>query len=447
MNRSGLGSAELTLVDKSGVVIVNYDPSSRGGDSSVVHDFKILGKLSLSQDGNKVIHEIQSGHSGASISYHTRKKIDVATGFGPVSNRKFVDKIGWGVMVRSDAYSAFKSVIIKENIFYIGLTLISVLVVIFSVIFSNSLSNGLRAVAEQLNSGSSEVFSTSKQVADASALLSSGSAEQAAALQEIVASVNEVSAMVGRNSDSAKKSHETSTVCQKAAEQGKQAVDEMIGSINEIQRSNANIMAQIDKSNGEISEIVQLIVEIGNKTKVINEIVFQTKLLSFNASVEAARAGENGKGFAVVAEEVGSLAQMSGTAAKEITEMLDKSIQRVERIVNETTSKVGPLITLGKEKVELGTVTAKKCGTLLEEIVRNVADVRRAVEEISNASREQDQGVREISKAIHEVDVGTQQNAAASQQCSQAAAALKLQTDQMTGIVSVLRATVQGRNT
>jgi methyl-accepting chemotaxis protein len=78
-------------------------------------------------------------------------------------------------------------------------------------------------------------------------------------------------------------------------------------------------MNQINYSNEQMSEIVKVIQEIETKTKVINDIVFQTKLLSFNASVEAARAGEQGKGFAVVAEEVGNLAQMSGNAAKEIS--------------------------------------------------------------------------------------------------------------------------------
>lgn len=102
----------------------------------------------------------------------------------------------------------------------------------------------------------------------------------------------------------------------------------MIHSITEISESNDRIMSQVADGNRKISEIVQVISEIGNKTKVINDIVFQTKLLSFNASVEAARAGEHGKGFAVVAEEVGNLAQMSGNAAKEISDMLNGSVSR-----------------------------------------------------------------------------------------------------------------------
>ena len=79
-------------------------------------------------------------------------------------------------------------------------------------------------------------------------------------------------------------------------------------------------------------EILGYIKSIEEKTKVINDIVFQTKLLSFNASVEAARAGEQGKGFAVVAEEVGNLATMSGTSAEEISKLLESSISHIESI-------------------------------------------------------------------------------------------------------------------
>ena len=73
-------------------------------------------------------------------------------------------------------------------------------------------------------------------------------------------------------------------------------------------------------------------------------IVFQTKLLSFNASVEAARAGEYGKGFSVVAEEVGNLAQMSGIAAKDISALLQSSVKKVEQIATESKTKIDRLV-------------------------------------------------------------------------------------------------------
>lgn len=119
----------------------------------------------------------------------------------------------------------------------------------------------------------------------------------------------------------------------------------MLNSIDEISQSNDSIADQTRQNNEKINEIVKLISDIGNKTKVINEIVFQTKLLSFNASVEAVRVGEYGKGFAVVAEEVGNLAnKMSGNAAKEISSLLDESQRKTAQIVKETESKVDELI-------------------------------------------------------------------------------------------------------
>ena len=218
----------------------------------------------------------------------------------------------------------------------------------------------------------------------------------------------------------------------------------MVNSIDEISTSNIEIMKQIDESNHEISDIVKLIAEIGNKTKVINDIVFQTKLLSFNASIEAARAGEHGKGFAVVAEEVGNLAQMSGNSAKEISEMLDGSIRKVEEIVRNTKTRVDVLVQTAKGKVTHGTATAKRCGELLDEIVVGVTHVGTMVGEISNASQQQAQGIQEINKAMSELDTVAQQNNLASQQSSVAATDLQGQVDRLKEVVHVLNGVVLG---
>lgn len=96
--------------------------------------------------------------------------------------------------------------------------------------------------------------------------------------------------------------------------------------MREIDSSNKELVKEIERNNTELTKITNMISEINEKTQVINDIVFQTKLLSFNASVEVVRAGEHGKGFAVVAEEVGNLASMSGKASLDISEMLETSI-------------------------------------------------------------------------------------------------------------------------
>jgi methyl-accepting chemotaxis protein len=218
----------------------------------------------------------------------------------------------------------------------------------------------------------------------------------------------------------------------------------MIQSMDAINASNNTIMQQVNRSNESMAGIVKVIEEIGSKTKVINDIVFQTKLLSFNASVEAARAGEHGKGFAVVAEEVGNLAQMSGNAAKEIGSMLEDSIQKVNQIVQETKASVEKLIAEGKETVESGSLVARQCGEVLEEIVHNVASVSSMAGEIASASQEQSRGISEITKAMGQLDQMTQQNAATSEECASAAEELSAQAESLKSSVGQLVQTING---
>ncbi|MGE3261793.1 MAG: methyl-accepting chemotaxis protein [Bacteriovoracia bacterium] len=315
----------------------------------------------------------------------------------------------------------------------------------FAWFFSGSLVKTLRSISDSISESSLQVSSASGQIAASSQQLSQAATEQAASLEETASSIEEMSAMVKKNSDNAKNTASVSTDSQNSAEKGKQAVEKMLHSMDAINQSNAVIMQQIDHSNNQIGEIVKVIAEIGNKTKVINDIVFQTKLLSFNASVEAARAGEHGKGFAVVAEEVGNLAQMSGNAAKEISSLLESSTQKVEGIVHETKTKVGTLVADGKAKVEEGTNVAKECSEILNEIVKNVASVSLMSTEIATASEEQSRGVNEITKAMGQLDAVTQTNAATSEEAASAAEELSAQAESLKGLVNELVVAVNGR--
>ena len=252
---------------------------------------------------------------------------------------------------------------------------------------ANQLATTLQNISTELSSGAEQVSSISTDVASASTELSESSAEQAASLQETVSSIDEVSAMVANNADNSQKSLGVSEENQKTANTGKQVVENMMDAIHEIQQSNTEVMKQVDDNNREMTGIVQLINEIGEKTKVINDIVFQTKLLSFNASVEAARAGEHGKGFAVVAEEVGKLASMSGSAAKDISQLLDNSIQKVESIVHESKQKAQVILTVGQEKIKVGQKTAEDCKQVLEEIYQKSFSVNEMMKSINNASQ------------------------------------------------------------
>lgn len=324
----------------------------------------------------------------------------------------------------------------------------SVIAIIFSLtisfIFATFIGRKFASVGTNLSENAERVAMASTEIAKFAQQLSESVTQQAASLVETSAATDVTDRIIKKNSENAINAATSSTASQEKAEQGKLVVERMIHSMGEINDSNENVMKQINHSNEQISEIVKVIQEIGNKTKVINEIVFQTKLLSFNASVEAARAGENGKGFAVVADEVGKLAQMSGNAAKEITELLDGSILKVESIVRETKVNVERLVANGGEKVRAGTEVANLCNDTLIEILANVSKVSYMAGEISMASVEQANGVEEITKAIYQLDQVTKQNATTSEESASAAVKLSQEADSLKSAVGLLVQTIQG---
>ncbi|MBY0385093.1 hypothetical protein K2X05_08030, partial [bacterium] len=326
---------------------------------------------------------------------------------------------------------------LNSNLLWMALAILTACAV-YSFLFITKVGNNISKIIIKMLDESQEMQLSVRDINDASNRLAQATTEQASALQETAASIEEMNAMIKKSAEGAHRSKDVALKSCEVATKGKFSVDEMMTAIAEIHQSHNEIMKSIDESHHEFSEIVKIITEMGTKTKVINDIVFQTKLLSFNASVEAARAGEHGKGFAVVAEEVGNLAQMSGQAAKEISSMLEMSVQKVQGIVVGTKEKVGNLISQGRRKVELGTNVAKSCGEVLEEVVHHVSHLSVMVDEISTASQEQAQGIAEITRAINQLDQVTHSNAITSQQTASAAVQLDAQTTSTLGQIDEL---------
>ncbi len=321
---------------------------------------------------------------------------------------------------------------------WISIALMFALGALSLTLLIKSINRALTTIANKLVVLADGLQRNSKDVQETSYSLSEASNKQASSVQETVASVDEINSMIQKSAEAANNSTELSQKSTQVSLSGKKTVDHMIQSILEISENNKNVMDEIQHSNDDISKIVQLISQIGDKTKVINDIVFQTKLLSFNASVEAARAGEAGKGFAVVAEEVGNLASMSGKAALEITEMLDSSTKQVSEIVEGTKAKVNTLIQTSSGKIEQGTQTAKDCGLALDEVLRNVSQVNEMIKEIASAATEQSAGVAEISQAMQSLDEITHQNSAIAGQSKKMASDLSGQADSLNAAVDEL---------
>ncbi len=253
--------------------------------------------------------------------------------------------------------------------------------------------------------------------------------------------------MATRSAENAADSERACSLSIASAEKGRQVVSQMVTSMSEINQSNDSVVSAVGTSNERFTEIVRVIEEIRSKTNVINDIVFQTKLLSFNASVEAARAGEHGKGFAVVAEEVGNLAQMSGNAAKEISGLLEESKRRVESIVVETKTTVDQIIASAKTTVARGADVARECEQVLSEVVESSTNVASLVSSIATASQEQARGVAEISKAVQSIDQSTQVNSTSAESCAATAEHLAAKIKDLRSASTALRLIVDGVST
>lgn len=256
--------------------------------------------------------------------------------------------------------------------------------------------------AAQLSGAAGEINSASQE-------LSERTTEQAAAIEETAASMEEMAAMLGQTSQQSQKSLQISEQGHAQAQKGQQVIIRL-----------ADAMEEIHSSNQRLEDIVKLIEEITKRTRVINEIVFETRLLSFNASIEAARAGAHGKGFAVVAEEVGKLAAMSGKAADEIRTLLDSSNTEVSKVVRAT-----------QERVQVGKQVSSECEIAFSEMDRTLNEIGEAVRIIATAAKEQEGAISQTNKAMGEMDKVTQMNshsaeklAAQSRRMSEGAAGL-----------------------
>jgi methyl-accepting chemotaxis protein len=232
----------------------------------------------------------------------------------------------------------------------------------------------LRDAADMVANGSEEITSGNTN-------LSARTEEQASSLEETASSMEELTGTVRSSADNAQQANQLSTQARQSAEKGGEVVSEAISA-----------MAEINAASKKIADIIG----------VIDEIAFQTNLLALNASVEAARAGEQGRGFAVVASEVRNLAGRSATAAKEIKDLIQDSVT----------------------KVEAGSTLVAKSGENLEEIVGSVKRVGDIISDIAAASSEQTAGIDQVNQAVTNMDEATQQNAALAEQTSAAAASL-----------------------
>ncbi len=260
----------------------------------------------------------------------------------------------------------------------------------------NALLQNMADLVGKVKAAADEVYNGATEISQGNANLSQRTEEQSSSLEETASSMEEMTATVKQNSSNADQANQLATAARNQAERG------------------GTVTADAVRGMGEINESSKRIADI---IGVIDDIAFQTNLLALNAAVEAARAGEQGRGFAVVASEVRTLASRSAAAAKEIKDLIQDSVK----------------------KVEDGTELVSRSGQTLNEIVLSVKKVSDIVAEIAAASREQSAGIDQVNKAVSQMDEMTQQNAALVEQAAAASNSVADQARTLTALMQDYR--------
>ncbi|NWL15408.1 HAMP domain-containing protein [Pseudoalteromonas sp. Scap03] len=253
---------------------------------------------------------------------------------------------------------------------------------------TNATIDKLTNVIQEIQVSASQVMQNAGEIASSNTEISKRTEEQAANLEEASSSTEQMLDELTKVSEQSKSAVALASNAEEIAEEGNQLSIQTVSAIDEV-----------NEASKDINEILT----------VIDNLAFQTNLLSLNAAVEAARAGDHGRGFAVVANEVGDLAGRSAKSAKQI-----KSI-----IVN------------SNQKVALGTELADTSGKKLKHIMQAVSDVSKNIIHIAHSTSAQEQAIKEVNLVVQRLTGLTQANSAITEETMAAARQMAEQATEM----------------
>lgn len=268
------------------------------------------------------------------------------------------------------------------------------------------LTKALKEMQAELREITCSVVDSADSVSAASQEMSSAAQETSASVQELASTGNQFAGAVDKMSQDSQEMSELADKTNKLADQGLAEIEEIVNTMEEINGVVTNLakdIRELDRQSEEIGQIVTLITGIAD----------QTNLLALNAAIEAARAGEQGRGFAVVAEEVRKLAEQSGEAAGEITQLIHRIRESAANSVNQAD--------VGTNKVNEGMEVVTQSGKMFNQINEVIEALVKDIGDIASAGQELAAGAEEMSATTEQQAASVEQIAAAAEQVAKAA--------------------------